>query len=410
MKRWTSVLIYDWNKLSREAAGAARRVQLNDETLREGLQNPSARRPDVEEQASLLHLMADLRIDAASIGMPVSGEQAYDTSLGLARYAVRHRLPIRLHCAARTVPSDIEPILDIAQRAGVPIEVMAFIGSSPIRMYTEKWDLPYMIGLVRDAVRFTVSHGADICLITEDTTRAAPEILRALYTAALDEGARRICLCDTVGHATPAGTRLLVEYVRSEILAARGHAGVPVDWHGHNDRGLGMANAIAAIAAGVDRVHGTALGIGERCGNSPMEQLMLNLHLAGDDRPIADLDGYCRSAAQAFDRAISPDRPVVGDDAFRTVSGVHAAAIAKAESGHGSDLADVIYSGVPASAFGRRHQIEVGPSSGNSNVRHWLRDHGIAETQPFVEYLLDAARSSSHTLSEGEISRLVKAG
>jgi 2-isopropylmalate synthase len=405
VKRWTSALIYDWNELG----DAARRVQLNDETLREGLQDPSVRRPGVQEQARLLHLMADLRIDAASIGMPVSGEPAYRLSLGLAEYAARERLPVRLHCAARTIPSDIAPVLDIAQRAGVPIDIMAFIGSSPIRMYAEGWDLRGLLRLVREAVRFSVSHGAEICLVTEDTTRAAPEVLRALYRAALDEGARRICLCDTVGHATPGGTRELVEYVRSEILGRHGFSDVPVDWHGHNDRGLGMANAIAAMAAGVDRVHGTALGLGERCGNSPMEQLLLNLFLAGDDRPIAALDEYCRHAAGSFDRVIAPDRPVVGKDAFRTVSGVHAAAIAKAESGHGSDLADVVYSGVPASAFGHRQMIGVGAVSGTANVRHWLRSHGLESSDPRIGQILEAARSSSRTLSDREISRVANA-
>lgn len=409
MNDGTSSLIFDWN--TSEAAGGESpfpSVELDDETLRDGLQSPSVRHPPVVDRIRLLRLMGELGIDAADIGMPASGEWARRVTLALATVAAEQRIPVRLNCAARTLTADIKPIAEIAQRAGVPIEVMAFVGSSPIRLYTEGWDAGRLQAAIRAATRFATREGLEICLVTEDTTRARPELLRSLYRAALDEGATRLCLTDTVGHATPAAVRRLAEFASTEILQAAGRPEVPLDWHGHNDRGLGLANALAAIDAGFTRVHGTALGIGERCGNSAMDQILLNLSLLGCNRDIARLPEYCRHASAIFDRPIPRDYPVVGQDAFRTASGVHASAIAKAVgSGHGR-LADLVYSSVPASAFGLAQRIEIGPASGRANVEHWLRAQGLPCDAPLTELILKSARSAPRVLTDGQVTALVE--
>src|SRR5690606_17553574 len=128
------------------------------------------------------------------------------------------RLPISPNCAARTHRADIEPIVRISQATGLPIEAATFLGSSPIRQYAEDWTLDRMLRATEDAVSFAVAEGLPVMFVTEDTTRARPEVLKALYSTAISCGARRICLADTVGHATPHGVRRLVHFIREEVV------------------------------------------------------------------------------------------------------------------------------------------------------------------------------------------------
>ncbi|NJP96260.1 2-isopropylmalate synthase [Nonomuraea sp. FMUSA5-5] len=400
--------IYDWNTVPDAAAPACggRLVELNDETLRDGLQSPSARQPDLAERMRLLQLMDRLGIDAASIGMPASGAVAGRMAAELAAYGARQTPRLRLHCAARTAVSDIQAVADVSQAAGRSLDVTAFIGSSHMRMGAEGWTVAQAERIVRKAVRFAVAEGLPVCLAAEDGTRARPRLLRRLCLAALDEGAVRICLCDTAGHADPRGTAALIRHVREQIMDPAGYAHVPIDWHGHNDRGLALANALAAVEAGASRVHATALGIGERCGNTAMDQLLVNLNLLGDGRDLDVLGEYCRTASAAVGRPIPPEYPVFGRDAFFTATGVHAAAVAKAERAGDPWLADLVYSGVPASRFGRRQEIGVGPASGRWNVQTWLRRRGLPSDPLVIDRILTAARSATHVLTDHELASL----
>ena len=401
-------LIYDWNTRSPGFQWELSRVELNDETLRDGLQSPSVIDPPIEDKKALLHLMADLGIAAANIGLPGAGPRTRADTLALAKEIVSAKLPISANCASRTLATDIEPIARIAQEAGLAIEAATFIGSSPIRQYAEDWTLEKMVRVSEDAVMFAMSEGLSLMFVTEDTTRAAPETLRALYGAAIACGARRICLADTVGHATPDGVRALVRFAREEIIAPTGIE-VKLDWHGHRDRGNGLANCFAAIEAGVDRVHGTALGIGERVGNAEMDLLLVNLRLLGaHHHDLSKLPEYTALASRALGIPIPPTYPVVGEDAFRTATGVHAAAIAKAQKKGDAWLADRIYSGVPAGDFGLSQRIDVGHVSGISNVRWWLEAHGHdAGDEPLCRHILDAAKRATRTLRDDELAALV---
>jgi len=401
-------LIYDWNTRSPAYSWENCRVELNDETLRDGLQSPSVIDPPIEDKKALLHLMADLGIAAANIGLPGAGPRTRADALALAREIVSARLPISANCAARTLAADIEPIARIAQEAGLAIEAATFIGSSPIRQYAEDWTLEKMVQVSEEAVRFAVGEGLSVMFVTEDTTRAKPDTLRALYGAAIGCGARRLCLADTVGHATPDGVRALVRFVREEIIAPTGIA-VKIDWHGHRDRGNGLTNCMAAIEAGVDRVHGTALGIGERVGNAEMDLLLINLRLLGAHRhDLRKLPEYTALASRALGVAIPASYPVVGEDAFRTSTGVHAAAIAKAQKKGDAWLADRIYSGVPAGDFGLSQRIDIGHVSGISNVRSWLEAHGYdASDEALCRRILDAAKRSTRTLRDDELVALI---
>jgi 2-isopropylmalate synthase len=404
-------LIHDWNRA--EGAfdyRAARGVQLNDETLRDGLQSPSVRDPVIEDKLRILHLMAELGIASADIGLPGAGARASASVEALAREIVSSRLPLRPNCAARTVIDDIRPIAEISQRTGIAIEVAAFIGSSPIRQYAEGWTLERILRATEEAVGFAVGEGLPVMFVTEDTTRAAPAVLRTLYGAAIRRGARRICLADTVGHATPDGVRQLVRFVREEIVEPSGEA-VCIDWHGHRDRGLAVANALAAVEEGADRVHGTALGVGERCGNTEIDLLLVNFQLLGiHDGDLSRLAEYVRLVAEACGVPIAYNWPVFGEDAFRTGTGVHAAAIIKAGEKGDAWLADRVYSGVPAGDFGLSQRIEISPMSGLSNVRHWLEHHGYdAADDGLCQHLFNAAKKTDHTLTDQEIHELCAA-
>lgn len=402
-------LIYDWNTSAGTFDYSQRRgVQLDDETLRDGLQCPSVLDPPIDAKIEILNLMVELGIHTADIGLPGAGPRAVADVRALALEIARNKLPIGANCAARTLRTDIEPIARISQEAGIPIEACTFIGSSPIRQYAEDWTLEKMLRVSEDAVRFAVSEGLPVMYVTEDTTRARPEVLRQLYTLAIDCGAARVCLADTVGHATPDGVRQLVRYVREEIIEPTGKD-VKIDWHGHRDRGFGLANTIAAIEAGADRVHGTALGIGERVGNTEMDLLLVNLKLLGlHDGDLTRLPDYVRAVSQATGIPLSPSYPVLGDDAFRTGTGVHAAAIIKARHKGDDWLADLVYSGVPASLVGRKQVIEISHVSGMSNVKFWLKENGYnAEDEELCKRVFELAKKTNHTLTEAEIEQVL---
>jgi 2-isopropylmalate synthase len=398
-------LIYDWNRAAGTFDYTTRRhVELDDETLRDGLQSPSVLDPSIEAKIEILHLMDELGVDTADIGLPGAGPRAVADVRALALEIARNALRIGANCAARTVRADIEPIARVSQEAGIPIEACTFIGSSAIRQYAEDWTLDKMLRATEDAVTFAVGEGLPVMYVTEDTTRAGPEVLEQLYTLAIGCGASRVCLADTVGHATPEGVRKLVQFVRDDVIKPTGKA-VKIDWHGHRDRGYGLANTMAAIEAGADRVHGTALGIGERVGNTEMDLLLVNLRLLGmRENDLTALPRYCEAVSKATGVPIPNQYPVFGSDAFRTGTGVHAAAIIKAQNKGDAWLADLVYSGVPASYFGRRQEIEISHVSGMSNVKYWLREHGYnAEDEDLCRRVFELAKKTDHTLTEDEI-------
>jgi 2-isopropylmalate synthase len=404
-----SELIHDWNTVHGSFDyGTRRGVQLNDETLRDGLQSPSVKDPCIDDKIRLLHLMAELGIASADIGLPGAGPRAVRDVEALAREIVTNRLGIEPNCAARTVRADVQPIVDVSQKVGIAIEAATFIGSSPIRQYAEDWTLDRMLRATEDAVSFAVSEGLPVMYVTEDTTRASPATVKALYTTAIECGARRICVCDTVGHATPHGVRQLIRFVLDEVVKPSGED-VKVDWHGHRDRGLAIPNCLAAIEEGAHRIHGTALGIGERCGNAEMDQLLVNLKLLGlHDWDLSRLNEYVALASRACNVPLAYNWPVFGEDAFRTGTGVHAAAIIKAEAKGDAWLADRVYSGVPAGWFGLHQVIEISPMSGISNVRYWLKAHGYGPDEALCAHVFEAAKTCDHTFTDDEVHAICR--
>lgn len=403
-------IIYDWNSVEKVAPLApGRKITFYDETLRDGIQSPSVVDPKIDDKIKLVHIASDLGIQHIDVGLPGAGPRAVEDVTRLVEYIRDNRLPIKPGCAARTHEKDVQAIIDISQKTGVEIEVMAFIGSSPIRQYAEGWDLDLMMKRSAEAIDLAVRNGLKCTYVTEDTTRSRPDVLDKLFRNAVDHGAHRLCICDTVGHATPDGIRNLLRFTRN-LLDAMGAKHVGIDWHGHNDRGLGVTNTIFAAEFGADRLHGTALGIGERVGNAALDQVLMNLKLLGElpDYDLSKLLLWCTLAAKACHVPIPFNYPLVGSDAFRTATGVHAAAIVKAEKKGHAWLADRIYSGVPAGMFGKEQEIEIGHYSGESNVVYWLRKRNIEPEKDLVAKILAYAKSGDHILTEEEVRQLIK--
>jgi 2-isopropylmalate synthase len=407
-------LIYDWNAPERSTQARARPVSLLDDTLRDGLQSTAVRQPSLDERSALLRAMAKVGVHTVNLGLPAASPSAASAIARLTRDATE--LGLGVVVAGRTLVSDMQAIVELAERTGVRVEGHAFVGSSALRAKVEGWGSELVEERTAAALGVLARAGLPAAFVSEDTTRSHPDTLRALFTVALDAGATRLCLCDTVGHATPGGVHRLVAFTRA-FLAERAAATnvtdptyvtpIALDWHGHADRGLSLANALAALDAGVDRVHGTALGLGERAGNTALELLILNLYLAGrwpsDLVPLAD---YCRLAAQLLGVAIPPSHPLVGEGAFRTATGVHAAAIRKALK-QADWLSDRVYGAVPAGAVGRAQELCIGPLSGRANVEHWLSSRGLPLDEALIERVLAYARSADHVLSDREIERFV---
>lgn len=403
-------LIYDWNTAHATPLAARPPAEVDDETLRDGLQSPSVRHPDHGQMVELLHRMAALGIESVNIGLPGAGPHVEASAKRLATEIRDQRFPILPNCAARTVVQDLEPIVRIRDEVGIDIESAMFIGSSPIRLEVEGWDVDHLLRTSEKALAYARQQRLLIMFVTEDTTRTPPEIVRRLYGQALDMGAQRLVVCDTCGHATPDGARALVRFVR-EVARERGRPDVKIDWHGHQDRGLAVINSIAAYEAGADRLHAAGLGVGERSGNCAMDQLLVNLKLLGYLAPSRDLRGlvaYAQAVSRYLEVPIPFNYPVVGHDAFETGTGVHAAAVIKALKRGDRWLANRVYSGVPADEFGLEQVISVGPMSGKSNVVWWLEHHGYAAEPAAVERLFAAAKASSKVLDDGTLHALAR--
>ncbi len=401
--------VYDWNAIGARTARRLTRVRVLDETLRDGLQSASVRDPSIAEKRDILRLLDRLGVHAADLGLPAAGERARRDVTALCETIRDEGMQLTPSVAARTLRRDVEPILAIAAETGVRPEVLTFLGASPIRTWAENWTLPEMSARVREAVSTGVRGGLPVGFVTEDTVRASPNVLEELYRTALGEGASRVVLCDTVGHATPEGVFALVDWTRN-LLARINQPQVEIDFHGHNDRGLALWNAIVALKAGATRIHATVLGIGERVGNCPLDQLLVNLSLSGFwDEDLTPLDALCKTVARAVGREIPVNYPVVGEDAFRTVTGVHAAAIVKALARGGTWAADRMYSGVPSSLVGRTQVIEVGPLSGDSNILAWLARHGLGTHPMLVAAIRARAKASDRTLADAELAGVVDA-
>ncbi|HKS98917.1 MAG TPA: LeuA family protein [Rugosimonospora sp.] len=397
-------MLFDWSRAG--AAPTAPAGLLFDETLRDGIQAPHVGNPSLDEKLHLVDHMVRCGIRCADLGFPGSSPAAARDSLAIARHIAAQDHPLVPGFAGRTHPDDIRAICDVAQRAGMAVDAYIFIGISPIRLYVEDWTVDSIARDIRRAAADCRRDGVAFVLVLEDAVRCTPAILSGVYDLALELGITRITLCDTVGAAVPAGTGALVSW-STRYFAQRGHP-VALEWHGHNDRGLALANSLTALAAGCARVHGTVLGIGERAGNASIDQLIVNGELDHAGRyDLKALREYCDYASRVLGVAVPGNYPAMGGDVFKTSAGVHAAAILKAHQKRDVFVKDSVYSGVPASLLGREQEVLVDPSSGASNVRYWFALHGGEPDEAVVQDVLGTAKRAGRPLTDEEIRRVV---
>ena len=403
-------LIYDWNvidyEIDRNPANHPHDVWFDDETLRDGLQSPSARNPTIEQKIELIDYMERLGIQKVDLGLPGAGPFHVNHIDAMLSHMGENGYDLRPGCAVRTVVSDIEPLVDLQAKHERQIQASAFLGTSPIRQYAEGWTMDRILSTAEKAVSFALDNDIPVMFVTEDTTRSKPEEIKAVYTRALELGADRICVCDTCGHVTPNGVRKLLAFIQDEVIPDAGvkRRDIEVNWHGHQDRGLGVANNLAAVEAGADVIHGTALGVGERAGNAPIDQTLVNLSLMGViSNDLTSLNEYMQKAHEYIEVALPRNYPVFGKDAFETGTGVHASAVVKAMNKGDDWLADRIYSGVPAQDYGLEQVIRIGHMSGRSNITWWLSKNDYQITDDLVAYLFDIAKKQRRLMHDDEV-------
>ena len=354
--------------------------------------------------------MERLGIQKVDLGLPGAGPFHREHISAMLSHISEHDYQIRPGAAVRTLMHDIEPLVEMQQEHGMEIQASAFLGTSPIRQYTEGWTMEKLISTMEKAVSYAVENEVPVMFVTEDTTRSNPEDVKAIYQRAMELGVRRLCVCDTCGHVTPNGVKKLLNFIDEEVIKDGGYKRnqIEVNWHGHQDRGLGVANNIAAVEAGADVIHGTALGVGERAGNAPMDQTLVNLKLMGViDNDLTLLDEYTRMANKYIEVPLPRNYPIFGSDAFETGTGVHASAVIKAMRKGDDWLADRVYSGVPAGDFGLKQVIRIGHMAGRSNIIWWLEQNGYEVTDELVAHMFEVAKSQSRNMTDAEVESTV---
>ena len=407
-------LIYDWNtidyEIKRNSSNHPHPIWFDDETLRDGLQSPSARNPTIDQKIELLRYMEKLGIQKVDLGLPGAGPQHIEHIEALLSAIKDEEMKIKPGCAVRTLVSDIEPLVDLQAKYEMQIQASAFLGTSPIRQFAEGWTMERILSTCEEAVSFAVNNDIPVMFVTEDTTRSKPEEIKEVYTRAIELGADRICVCDTCGHVTPNGVRKLLTFIQDDVIHDSGvrRRDIEVNWHGHQDRGLGVANNIAAAEVGADVIHGTALGVGERAGNAPLDQTLVNLSLMGViNNDLTLLSEYVAKAHEYVEVALPRNYPVFGEDAFETGTGVHASAVIKAMKKGDHWLADRVYSGVPAGDYGLQQKIRIGHMSGRSNIIWWLQQNSYEATDDLVEHMFEVAKQQRKLMQDGEVHKIV---
>jgi isopropylmalate/homocitrate/citramalate synthase len=407
-------LIFDWNKvdydISRDSNNHPHGIWFDDETLRDGLQSPSARNPTISQKIELLTYMEKLGIQKVDLGLPGAGPFHVEHIDAMLSHIDENNFSIRPGAAVRTLMNDIQPLVDLQQKHGIEIQASAFLGTSPIRQFTEGWTIDKLLSTMEKAVSFAVENEVPVMFVTEDTTRSKPEDVKMIYQRAMELGVRRLCVCDTCGHVTPNGVKKLLNFIDEEVIKDSGYmrSEIEVNWHGHQDRGLGVANNIAAVEAGADVIHGTALGVGERAGNAPLDQTLVNLKLMGAiDNDLTLLNEYVKKANEYIEVPLPHNYPVFGRDAFETGTGVHASAVIKAMKKGDQWLADRVYSGVPAADFGLKQVIRIGHMAGRSNIIWWLEQNGMEVSDELVAHLFEIAKSQRRNMTDEEVHQAV---
>lgn len=390
-------------------------AQIDDETLRDGLQSSGIRHPTPEEGLVLFDLMYQLGTQRADIGFAAAGEAHMKRIKAIAEHNSILDPKMEISCAARMTPQDIEPIVQISQEIGAHFWADAFIGITPERIDSEGWNQKQMIEWVENTVGFSLENDVDVMLVTESTIDGIEknaEFLEQIYLTGLNKGAKRVCISDTTGARLPHEVEEAVLWMR-QLLNRSGFEKVAIDFHGHNDLRSAVPNSIAALRAGAQRVHATILHAGERRGNTDRTALQLQLRRTGMDQGAYNLrviPEYVRQASRILGIEVRESYPGIGDESRAVISGVHASAVLKAkkiqEDNAGGVYLPVNYQellGVEPS-----HVVRIGPMAGRASVHLWAIFQGLDEiSDAQATKVIAWAKKEKRALTDDEIRKLL---
>jgi 2-isopropylmalate synthase len=400
--------VYNWAKFKATSSPIRERVSrvaIDDETWRDGMQGTHLSvHPGTEQRQRYIESAARHGyIDHLDIGFPASGPQQRRQLIEIINFSQRERLGVTFSAAGRAAArGDVEAVDTVAQSTGVPVEADLFFDVSSLRAKVEGWDREEMIRKVAENIKFAKEHGLPVMFVPERASVTHPDELFEACRIAAEAGADRIAIADTTGVLTPSATRNLFRGFFATV--GLDHPDVAVDFHEHNDLGMGTANCVVAAEEGVERLHATARGIGERAGNVALEQLLVVLNLEGfRNTDTRQLQEYTKMAAELLSVPIQSHEPLVGEESTATASGVHASTYGKSSSENQRDLPP-IYFAVPPSDIGLEPHVKIGPMSGMANVHGFCREVGVdGITDADAQKLLSVAKERWALLSKEDV-------
>jgi len=333
----------------------SRKVKIYDTTLRDGEQTPGVKFSK-DEKVQIARKLDELGVHAVEAGFPVIS--AYDEDA--VRAVASQRLSADVICLCRSKQRDI----DAAIRADVD-GVIIFLAVSDLHLkHKLRTDLQSAVRMAADAVQYAKDHGFFVQLSAEDATRTPMESLTSLYRATVDRGADRLGIADTTGCIRPEGMRYMVGCIKKEFATE-------LSVHCHDDFGLAVANSLAAYEAGADAISVSVNGLGERCGNASLEEVVLSLYALYGlelDFRTETIKELSEMVSRFSKIPIPPNKAIVGPNAFRHESGIHVAAVMKNP---------FTYEAYDPQLVGQKRELLFGRHSGSEGVRERLRVCGF---------------------------------
>jgi isopropylmalate/homocitrate/citramalate synthase len=353
-----------------------------DETLRDGEQMPGVHfSPD--EKLAIAEALSDVGVSVLNAGIPVVSEE----EARAVRRVAEAGLKAKVLAAARTVPADVEAVVNSGAT-----HIAIFVAASEVHLrYKLRMTQDQVLAAARRSIRRAKEAGLHVAFVTEDTVRAPFDFVERLYRAATQEGADRLVVSDTVGIMTPLTFRWYLREFRRRVD--------PRDWsvHCHNDFGLATANTLAALEEGVTSPHVCVNGLGERAGNTSLEELAMALEalygvktglrterLAGLSRLVEELSGIPLPANKA----------IVGYNAFSHEAGIHA---------HGVLRHTLTYEPIQPEAVGRRRAMILGKHTGKAAIVEKLKERGVTLPDETLTELLGRVKAASESRTKEDL-------
>ncbi|MFX1279673.1 MAG: LeuA family protein [Promethearchaeota archaeon] len=349
-------LLIDYNEIALSNYDLPKSIEIWDETLRDGEQSPTVYLT-LDEKIHLAKLMDEIGVKLIAVGFPAVSESEKKIVKTIVNENINNSTILGI---ARPRKDDIDACIDADLK-----EIVIFMPISPIFRKTLKQSEEQQLDQINSALHYAKDNGFKINWVSEDGTRCDFNHLKDVFNAAIEAGAERIVLGDTVGVLTPISTSYLIQRINKEVISPLKKQ-IPIGIHTHNDFGLAVANTITGVIEGCQYPHTCINGYGERAGNAALEEVATILERLGiktgiDLTRLPELSEVCE---KYFCKPLSQYKPIVGDYAFSHESGLHIAAI----------LAHPLtYEPINPHMVGRRRKFYLGKFSGTKSVAYALQ-------------------------------------